>query len=185
MLRFGRTQRKFRLSWATVIALFGIGAVVATCATPTPYQPAAQNGGYAEKMLEPNRYRISFFGNSLTSREQVEDYLLYRAAELTVEQGGDYFVVVERDTDTDVRYRTTYEDPWPYYGGYYGYRYRYPYYVGAFRDSYTQQITRYTATADVVVYKGQKTDNPQAYDARAIMQNLGPGVIRPQAAATS
>jgi hypothetical protein len=42
--------------------------------------------GYSDQQIESNRFRVSFAGNSLTARETVERYLLYRAAELTVQQ---------------------------------------------------------------------------------------------------
>ena len=42
---------------------------------------------------EENRYRVSFAGNSATSLQTVDDYLLYRAAELTVQTGHDWFQV--------------------------------------------------------------------------------------------
>ena len=171
-----------------VASLLLAGMLVAACATPTPYQRAADNGGYTEQLLEKDRYRVSFAGNSLTSRETVENYLLYRAAELTVETGNDHFVMVERDTDSKSSYRTYYDDPWPYYGRYRSlHHYNYPYYLGYYGrgDAYTRQVTRYTASADVVVYRGAKpADNPNAYDARSIMQNLGPLVIRPQGPAS-
>ncbi len=41
-------------------------------------------GGYTSAQLAPDRWQVTFSGNSLTSRETVEDYLLYRAAELTL-----------------------------------------------------------------------------------------------------
>ena len=68
---------------------------LAACATATPYQPAARNGdyGYVERKIEDNRYTIQFNGNSITERETVESYLLFRAAELTLQHGFDYFVV--------------------------------------------------------------------------------------------
>ena len=84
--------------------LFSIAAAtcLAACATPTPYQ-AAEDGrqGYAQTQIETNRFRVSFRGNSLTDRETTENYLLYRAAELTLESGYDYFTVVTRATDED------------------------------------------------------------------------------------
>jgi len=60
---------------------------LAGCETATPYQPlkpGSSAGGYSETKLEGDRWRITFAGNSMTSRETVETYLLYRAAELTV-----------------------------------------------------------------------------------------------------
>ncbi len=47
-----------------------------------------------------------------TDRETVENYLLYRAAELTLQNGFDAFTVVNRDIDKDSRTRQ--------YGGLYG-----------------------------------------------------------------
>jgi len=50
------------------------------CATATPYQPASKPGGYdgfSQQMIENDRARITFGGNSLTKRETVENYLLY------------------------------------------------------------------------------------------------------------
>ena len=78
-------------------------AMLSACATATPYQPniAVQPGrpvpgGFSEQRIEPERYRVSFAGNSLTSRETVESYLLYRAAELTQAQGFDWFTIADR-----------------------------------------------------------------------------------------
>jgi len=63
-----------------------LAAGLTACATPTPYQPnirgQAASGGYSEVRIEPDRFRVNFAGNSLTSRETVEGYLLFRAAEL-------------------------------------------------------------------------------------------------------
>ena len=90
----------------TLAVTVAAGLALAACATATPYQPAGfngQRGGYAEQRLENNRFRVSFSGNSLTSREQVEQSLLLRSAELTVESGYDWFSTVNRATDRDVR----------------------------------------------------------------------------------
>ena len=57
---------------------------LAACATPTPYQPLVRNGtatgGYTETRISSDRFRVSFQGNTITDRETVERYLLYRAA---------------------------------------------------------------------------------------------------------
>ncbi len=47
--------------------------------------------GYSEERLDQNKFRVTFRGNSLTPRETVEDYLLYRAAELTLQNGFTHF----------------------------------------------------------------------------------------------
>jgi hypothetical protein len=85
-----------RLSFAVPMVL--LVAVLAGCATATPYQPLTKGYGYAEQKLETDRYRITFSGNSSTDHQTVQNYLLYRAAELTLERGRDYFVVVGSST---------------------------------------------------------------------------------------
>jgi hypothetical protein len=103
---------------------------LAACATSPPYQPVGTGGargGYAEQRLENDRFRVSFAGNSVTSREQVEMSLLLRSAELTKQNGFDWFATVNRATDRDTRYQTLggvgpYSDPFygSRYGGYWG-----------------------------------------------------------------
>ena len=99
-------------------------ATLSACATATPYQPniavqpgRAAPGGFSEQRVEPDRYRVSFAGNSLTSRETVESYLLYRAAELTAAQGYDWFTIADRQTDRKAR---TYAQADPFYNSWYG-----------------------------------------------------------------
>lgn len=106
-------------------------AILAACATSTPYQPASKPGGFdgfSQTMIENDRARVTFGGNSLTERETVENYLLYRAAEIAVERGFDHFTLAERDTEEKTRihaspgFRSSLYDP---YFGYSFYRPRY------------------------------------------------------------
>ena len=104
-------------------AAIALATGLAACATATPYQPATltargPQNGFFEAPLEQNRWRVSFAGNTVTSRQQVEDSLLLRSAELTLQQGFDHFVAVNRSTERDVSYRAT---PDPFYGGGLGY----------------------------------------------------------------
>ena len=154
-----------RKSAAFAVALV-LSAGLAACATPTPYQPNIKGqstaGGYSEVRLEPNRYRVNFMGNSLTSRETVEGYLLFRASELTVESGYDWFSIVDRDTDKKTR---TYVEPDPFWADRVDVR----------------TVERYEASAEIVMQKGAKpTDDVKAFDARAVIENLKPRVQYPQ-----
>lgn len=183
---------------AAIAASLTLAGLVGACATATPYQPnipgQAVSGGFSEQRIEQNRFRVSFSGNSLTSRETVEAYLLFRAAELTVQQGYDFFTVVEREVERD---RRTYVDRDPFYRPYYGPYWRpyWRYYGGGFGwrtwDPYwgdpfwadridVRTVDRYEATAEVVMHRGPKpADDPRAFDARAVMDNIGPRVVRP------
>ena len=92
---------------------------LAACATATPYQPASKPGafdGFSQQMIENDRARVTFGGNSLTNRETVENYLLYRAAEVAVERGFETFTLQERDTEAKTRTHIT-----PGLGGGFGY----------------------------------------------------------------
>ena len=77
--------------------------------------PRRRRGGFAETQIEANRWRVTFSGNSLTSRDTVERYLLYRSAELTVQQGYDWFAAGDRATDKSTQ---TFVDP--YFDAYWG-----------------------------------------------------------------
>lgn len=166
---------------AAIVAATTLGACANT--GPTPYQPASLNysRGYTETKLEDTRYRISFKGNSLTERETVENYMLFRAAELTLQSGYDTFTIANRDTDKDSRTR---------FNGFYGPRFSYMYFsprwgwVGGYdpfwdMPSRRETVTSYEAFAEIVMTKGPKGADPNSFDARQVQQNLGPAILRP------
>lgn len=100
-----------KMSFGFKSALIGASLILlSACATTTPYQEASKPGafdGYTETIIENDRARVSFGGNSTTDRETVENYLLYRAAELAVERGFEHFTLVESDTESKTRLRST------------------------------------------------------------------------------
>jgi hypothetical protein len=194
---------------AMVAALAATTLMVAGCATETRYRPATGQGfnrqGYSERMIEPGRFLVSFAGNSVTSRDTVERYLFYRAAELTLQQGFDYFVMADRDTNLQSRTFSTpgIGGPWGYggFGGYWGPSWRYwgrgfgwrswdPWFGGGFgggfggpwgNDFDVRTIDRYEATAEIVMRKGPiPRDNIRAFDARKVVDSIGPTVQLPE-----
>lgn len=183
------------------------------CATATPYQPASEPGafdGFSQQMIENDRARISFAGNSLTDRDTVENYLLYRAAETALERGFDWFELQERDTEAKTRVRVTpgafsAYDPYfgysffrPRFGWSRGYRYSHfrgfrprrgfgyrgfydPFYDPFFDDVDVREITKYRATAEVRFGAGdQPADDERVFDAREVIDNLGPTIQLPE-----
>lgn len=76
-------------------------AVTACASAPTVYGPAATvtDVGYRETKIEADRYRVSFRGNSDLKGPGVEDMALRRAAEITTQNGADWFRVVTRSTE--------------------------------------------------------------------------------------
>ena len=57
-------------------------------------------GGFSELQLSSDVYRVAFRGNGYTSPDRVIDFALLRAAELTLQQGARYFVVVNEGRDS-------------------------------------------------------------------------------------
>jgi hypothetical protein len=184
---------------AAIAAAIALSASLAACATPTPYQPnirgQATSGGYSEVRIEPNRYRVTFAGNSLTSRETVEGYLLFRAAELTTQAGYDWFRIVDRDTDKKTQ---SYVQPDPFYRPWYGaygfWRPSWRYYGRGLWHTWdpfwgdpfwadrvdVRTVEKFEATAEIVMEKGAKpTDDPRAFDAHAVIDNLRPRIQYP------
>ena len=180
------------------IAALGIAIALGGCETATPYQPLNQgsqaSGGFTDQRLDSDHFRVTFQGNTLTSRETVETYLLYRAAELTVAQGYDWFETVDKHTERD---QSTYVDPfygpgnpwgywrpsWRYYGGGFGWRAWGPYWGDPFwADSINiQTVQKFEATAEIVMRHGPKpSSDPRALDARAVLANLGPKIQHPR-----
>lgn len=79
-------------------ALILTAGLTACASSPTLYAPAQgpNTAGYSEYRLEPDRFRVTFRGGPGAPANQVADYALLRAAELTVSQGYDWFRVSDR-----------------------------------------------------------------------------------------
>lgn len=157
--------------------LLGLAPLLAACMGPTPYQPATEGQGYAEREIETDRYRVTFAGNSMTPLETVENYLLYRAAELTRDTGNDYFIVVDRHVQDHTSYRG-------YVSGFDHFRHHgFSHFGSGFDYAYadTDPITSYTAMVVIRVFKGEKPVNDvNAYDARDVLTRLSPLIVRPE-----
>jgi len=180
------------LAAAAMVGLLALGA----CATPTPYQlqgapGAAASGGYREVRIEPDRWRVTFSGNSLTSRETVETYLLYRSAELTVQTGYDWFAIAQRATSEHTRMIVNHDrhGVWgPGWGPSWRYRYRAGWWGWRTWDPMgpdpffdVQQITAYEANAEIVMRHGAKpAGDADAFDARTVLTSLEGKIARPQ-----
>ncbi|GAA0199489.1 hypothetical protein GCM10009123_03600 [Kangiella japonica] len=74
---------------------------LASCASTTAYAPAdsTDDYGYYSTKISDKRYRVGFNGNTTTSQNTVKDYALLRAAELTLQEGGTWFQIVDRSSD--------------------------------------------------------------------------------------
>ena len=163
-------------------------AVLAGCATPTPYQPAAvsaaapANGYFEAPVAQPNRWRVGFSGNIATPRRLVEAALLRRAAELTLQQGFDHFVIVEAATERQVHAARQFRLRWPSMGGTFA---TWEPNAHAFTPSYERPLRllnrqgidpgatdTFLARAEIVMGRGPPPAEANAHDARAVLAGL-------------
>lgn len=81
-------------------------AVLALGACATPYGPAMGRGdyGYSETRLADGSWRVEVSANASTDSETVERHLLRRAAELTLENGAEQFLILDREVTPVIFY---------------------------------------------------------------------------------
>jgi hypothetical protein len=184
-----------------LVALLATAALggLAACQTATPYQAAATTGryanGFSDFRIDDAHWKVTFKGNSLTSRETVERYLLYRAAELTVQNGADWFQTTDRQTERHSDFVGTGD---PFYSSGFGLNYGWGWrpawrWHGRHRwmgwngwggdpfwgDEDIQQIDRYETSAEIVMGKGPPPSDHRVFDAHQVMTNLGASIVRP------
>src|SRR5437016_5224063 len=85
-------MKKLILSTTIIIMLSLVGCM-------SPYQPSGLGGGYTDMALSNDTYFVTFRGNGFTSSDVVQSYVLRRAAELTINKGYKFFVVMNGGTN--------------------------------------------------------------------------------------
>lgn len=149
-----------------------LGALfMAACASgPTPYGPAAnaRDKGYVEQIIETGRYRVSYQGDNA---DQARRYALLRAADVTLENGADWFQIVEAYTEIEGAPRS---------GGT-------SVSVGGSSGSYGSSVGLGVGidlgrlgggdpdaahTMEIVIFKGEKPEDPDAYDAASVKASI-------------
>ena len=148
--------------------------VLSACASLAPYGPqqSARGQGFSEQQIETNRFRVVY--NGVGAPGPVADRALFRAAQLTVDQGYDWFEVTQRwidgrpDSAGGVRPSVSIGAGGGRYGGWstsgVG--------VGLGFDLSGPQPT--STTLEIVMGHGAKPDRPDAYDARRVQDALRP-----------
>lgn len=148
--------------------------MLSACASLAPYGPqqSARGQGFSEQQIETNRFRVVY--NGVGAPGPVADRALFRAAQLTVDQGYDWFEVTQRwidgrpDSAGGVRPSVSIGAGGGRYGGWstsgVG--------VGLGFDLSGPQPT--STTLEIVMGHGAKPDRPDAYDARRVQDALRP-----------
>ncbi|MBI3676882.1 MAG: hypothetical protein HY243_09745 [Proteobacteria bacterium] len=162
-------------SLSQIGVLLAAALVLSACAGPAVYQAKEPGGriGYTDERLAPNRYRVTYSGSSSTRRETVEDFLLLRAAQVTLDSGFSYFVFDTRDTEAKTTYYSTFGG-WPGWRGYGWYWHNWPF-GPPFDEEESRPITRYEAYAEIIMLSdAQAKSEPRALSAHELVDRLGP-----------
>ena len=163
----------------------GLGLLATACAPQAPYfgpKLAGTEVGYTDLRLGQNRYEVTYTGNSDTDRQTVENFLLLRSAQVTLQSGFSHFVFDTRDTKSKTSYFSSFTgfpggpgygwfwDPWPGFGG------------PADVEGETRPVTRFDAYAEIVMLTSEQAEKePRAIDAQQIIARLGPLIAPPPA----
>ena len=85
----------------TVLSLAMVGCSSTPVATPTPYKSASTKAayGYSSEKVSESEYRVLFKATDKTPADKVQQYALYRAAEIAQKQGFNYLAIVKTNVD--------------------------------------------------------------------------------------
>ena len=92
-------------SLTTVLLIVTAALILSGCSTA--YQKQGFSGGFDESQLAPNVWKISFRGNAKTTKSKAEEFTLLRSADLTIQNGFEYFVLADSSSDSSYSSYTT------------------------------------------------------------------------------
>ncbi|HEY1340185.1 MAG TPA: hypothetical protein VGF59_21890 [Bryobacteraceae bacterium] len=163
-------------------------AALASAQEHPPMVPPAGPGVFTVKPSGPDTFRLVVTGHAFTSRGDIEKYLAYRAARLTIEQGGQWFTLNE-DRGKGETAEPAVRDP---EGPRYSFRMKYfrpvwryktsgspewarwsPFAGAPFISADPKTISDFEVSVDIVVHKGPMDDaDPLAFEAWALSDLL-------------
>ncbi|WP_409020459.1 CC0125/CC1285 family lipoprotein [Brevundimonas vesicularis] len=156
------------------ISLIAASALVLTgCASLAPYGPqmTARGQGYSELRIEQDRFRVTYSG--VGAPGPVADRALYRAAQLTLEQGYDWFEVTQRwvdgrpDSAGGVQPSVSIGAGSSRYGGWSSSG------VGVGLGLNLSGPSATSTTLEIVMGRGAMSDRREAYNARSVIESIG------------
>jgi hypothetical protein len=161
----------------SILAVAASALALTACASLAPYGPSRgpSGQGFSEQRIEGDRYRVTYRG--VGAPGPVADRALLRAAQLTTEQGYDWFEITQRyidgrpDSAGGVRPNVSVGvGSSSYGGGRYG---RYSTSGVGLGVGLNFSGPSPTATVlEVRLGRGERPDRAEAYDAREVQRNL-------------
>lgn len=181
-----------RFTWRRFAAPAIAALSLAACATTELYQARDGQSGYAETQLGADHWRVEFVGDDFTSRETVNTYLLYRAAELTAENGHEWFAMAAPRVSEETEIIVEAERPQAYRDLYWRphWRRRSRFFwsdlepVGQMpnerldrEEATVREVVHYSASAEI--FMGNGTPATGAFNAQETIVRLGQSIVRP------
>jgi uncharacterized protein YceK len=152
----------------TILALL----VVALSGCATTYQRKSFTGGYSETQLGENIFQVSYRGNGYTSHERASDFSLLRSAEVALENGFRYFVIVESEKDSKVGAYTTPTTSYTTGSAYGSGNYAYGSATTTTSGGQTYFISKPRATNTILCYKEKPEVNGLVFDAEFVAKSI-------------
>lgn len=162
----------------SMLAVAASALALTACASLAPYGPSmGPNGqGFSEQRIESDRYRVTYRG--VGAPGPVADRALLSAAQLTTDQGYDWFEVTQRyidgrpDSAGGVRPSLSVGGGSSRYNGRYGGFSSSGVGVGVGLNFSGPSPTQ--TVLEIRLGRGQRPERAEAYDARDVLRNLRP-----------
>lgn len=138
----------------------------------TAYQQKSYSGGYSETQLGENIFQVSFRGNGYTSRERASDFSLLRSAEVALEHGFRYFVIVESEKGAKLGTYTTPTTSYTTGSAYASGNYAYGNATTTTYGGHTYLISKPSATNTILCYKDKPENGGLVFDAQFVANSI-------------
>ena len=166
----------FVMRLARVTQFLVLVGALSSCATP--YQQSGLRGGYKDAQVDSNTASVSFHGNAYTPKQKVQLALMYRCAQVRLQDGFDYFVIVNNDTEAKQSvYMTSGHYTEATSGSAHGagnMAVGSATTTGTYYPPQAHTQTKYGSAALIKMFKGQKPQNDaNAFDAHDVVAHLG------------
>lgn len=136
------------------VVIYMFVTLLCCCATPYKRNSWLEEwpGGFATTRINDNTYIITFRGNYFTPYQKAQNDAMYRAAQVTIDAGYDYFVVTNSSTmPPENNLESSYKVP------------------------FVNQKESHTAVIAIKTYNGSVPAGlPNAYDAKEIITHVEP-----------
>lgn len=96
-----KNSRILLTSMSMALSLAIVGCSSTPVAAPTPYKPANSKAayGYSSEKIAVDEYKVLFKATDKTPADKVQQFALYRAAEIAQKQGFTHLAIVKTNVD--------------------------------------------------------------------------------------